>query len=139
MNENLEIDLILNRKVYSKIYNLTSVITIILLIFIYIIFTYKYQSYYISKGKMKNNKLELLVNIDDIKNIQNNNILLINNKPYAYKISSIDSELFLDDFYDNYQYIYLEINGLTNIDNYVYEIKIKKSNKTIAEYFKEYF
>ena len=71
MDNLLEIDLILNRKKYPKIYNTSLIILIIIIVFIYIIFTYKYQSYYVIKGKMINNKLELLVNINDIKYIKN--------------------------------------------------------------------
>ena len=33
---------------------------------------------------------------------------------------------------NNYKYVYLEVNNLTNINNYVYEVKIKKENKKPA-------
>lgn len=138
MNNVLEIDLILNRKKYSKIYNIFLIILIIILIFIYIIFTYKYQSYYLIKGKIINNKLELLVKINDIKYIKNNTNLKIDNTIYSYKITTISNEILIDENYNNYKYIYLNIDNLSNIDNYVYEVKIPKENKILAKYIKDY-
>ena len=138
MNNTLEIDLILNRKKYSQIYNIFIIILTIILIFIYIIFTYKYQSYYLAKGKIINNKLELLVNINDIKYIKNNTNLKIDNKIYSYKTITISDEMLIDENYNNYKYIYLEVDNLTNIDNYVYEIKIPKENKILAKYIHNY-
>ena len=138
MNNVLEIDLILNRKKYSKIYNIFLIILTIILIFIYIIFTYKYQSYYLIKGKIINNKLELLVNINDIKYIKNNTNLKIDNNIYSYKITTISNEILIDENYNNYKYIYLNIDNLSNIDNYVYEVKIPKENKILAKYIKDY-
>ena len=138
MNNILELDLILNRKRYPKIYNANLIIIIIILIFIYIIFTYKYQSYYITKGRIINNELEISVNINDIKYIEENNLLVINNKIYSYKITHINKELFIDNNFNNYQYVYLKISNLNNIDNYIYQIKIEKDNKILAKYIKEY-
>ena len=138
MDNLLEIDLILNRKKYPKIYNTSLIILIIIIVFIYIIFTYKYQSYYVIKGKMINNKLELLVNINDIKYIKNSTNLSIDNKKYSYLLNTISNEIYVDENYNNYKYIYLKVNNLTNIDNFVYEIKIPKENKILAKYLKEY-
>ena len=138
MDNLLEIDLILNRKKYPKIYNTSLIILIIILVFIYIIFTYKYQSYYVIKGKMINNKLELLVNINDIKYIKNSTNLSIDNKKYSYLLNTISNDIYVDENYNNYKYIYLKVNNLTNIDNFVYEIKIPKENKILAKYLKEY-
>ena len=138
MDNLLEIDLILNRKKYSKIYNIFLIILTIILIFIYIIFTYKYQSYYLIKGKIINNKLELLVNINDIKYIKNNTNLKIDNTIYSYKITTISNEILIDENYNNYKYIYLNIDNLSNIDNYVYEVKIPKENKLLAKYLIKY-
>ena len=139
MNNNLEIDLILNRKKYPNIYNITTVITIIILMFIYIIFTYDYQSYYITKGKMLNNNLEIMIPISDLKYLENNHKLIIDKKTYSYKISKIDDNLYLDELYNNYKNITLKVSNLTNIDNFVYEIKIPKEKKKLAKYLKEYF
>ena len=63
---NYKIDSILNRNNYGKIYNLNYFIICILLIFIYIIFTYKFETYYYFKGKIVNNHLEVLINLDEL-------------------------------------------------------------------------
>ena len=55
-----------------------------------------------------------------------------------YKITHINKELYVDDNYKNYCYIYLKVNNLTNIDNFVYDIKIPKENKILAKYLKDY-
>ena len=139
MNDILDIDIILNRHKYSKIYNINLILITIILIFTYIIFTYKYQNYYVTKGKMIDNKLELLIDINDIKYIKNTNILKIDNKIYTYELTHIGSEIYADENYNNYKYVYIKINNLNNIDNYVYEVKIPKENKILAKYIKDYF
>ncbi len=138
MNYNLEIDLIINRKKYPKIYNFTWVLLVILLITIYIIFIYKYQTYYLVKGRIINNEIELLIPTQEVAIIQNNHNLIINNTKYNYKITHINEELCIDDNYQNYSYIYLKIDNLSNIDNFVYNLKIPKENKILAKYLKDY-
>lgn len=138
MNDILDIEIILARKKYPKIYNIGIIITIVVLIFIYVIFTYNYQTYYISKGRVLDNKLELLVLTDDIKHINSNHLIKLDNVIYKYTISEIKPDLYIDDNYQNYQYVYLKISNLNNINNYVYEVKIPKERQTIAKYLYEY-
>lgn len=136
-NNVLEIDLILNQRNYSRIYNGVFVILIILMTIGYLSLTLKYQTYYYNLGKNTKNGLELLVNIDDLKYIQDNNIISIDDKKYTYKIISINDELYVTNDYLNYQYVYLYVDNLKNIPNYVYHIKIEKDNKAIAKYLKD--
>ena len=138
MNDVLEIALMLNKRKYAKIYNTSVILIIIFLISIIVIFTIKYQSYYITMGTMIDNKLELLVNIQDINLINDNNTLVIDNVKYNYKIYRIDNKLYRDDAFNNYKNIYLDVTKLTNIDNFVYEIKIPKENKTLYKYIIDY-
>lgn len=138
MNDILDIEIILKKQKYHVLYNAGTALMIILLIFIYIAFVYKYRTYYIVKGTMQDGNIKLLVNIDDIKYISNNNKLQIDTNSYKYTITEISEELYVDDIYNNYKYIYLKIDNLNNIDNYVYEIKILKENKKIIEYLQEY-
>ena len=138
MNDILDIEIILKKQKYSKIYNIGLVLLLILLIFIYVSFIYTYKTYYINKGTMIDGNLKLLVNLDDIKYITNNNSLKIDNIYYEYQISKISEELYVDETLNNYKYIYLKVNNLNNIDNYVYEIKLVKENKKLIEYLKEY-
>ena len=138
MNNLLEIDLIIGRKDYSKIYNGSTIIAIIILTSIYILNIFSYQTYYIQKGKMVSNQLELIVNINDIKYFKDNDLIEIDNQSYSYRLARISNEIYTDDEYNNYVYMYLDIDNLTNIDNYVYEIKIPKENKILAKYLKNY-
>ena len=137
IDNQFEIDFIIDRQKYPLIYNATTVLLCILIIGICSIFTCKYQSYYTTMGAMKDNELELLVNIDDIKYLKNNDTLLINKKEYTYKISKISKELYMDNNYNNYRYIYLGVNNLKNIDYYTYQVQIPKDNKTLAWYIKK--
>lgn len=138
MNDILDIEIILKRKKYPKIYNIGLILTIIILISLYIIFTYKYQTYCILKGRVVDNKLELLVDINDMKYIKNNNVIKIDNFSYSYTIDKISSDMYVDENYNNYKYIYINVSNISNIENYVYEVKIPKENKIIAKYLKEY-
>lgn len=138
MNDILDIEIILKRKKYPKIYNLGIIIICILLILIYVIFTYNYQTYYISKGKVQNNQLELIVGVDDIKYLTSNNVVILDGTKYNYTINNIGPDLLVDESYNNYQYVYLKIPNLKTIDNYVYQVKIPKENKKIAKYLKKY-
>ncbi len=138
MDDNLDIELILRRNQYGKIYQSSYLIIIILLIIIYIIFTYQYQSYYITYGKMSSNQLIIAISPSDIIYINNHHELLIDDKKYYYKIVKIDENLYLDENMNNYQYIYLKVDKLTNLDNYVYEVKFNKEKKVLAKYLKDY-
>lgn len=138
MNDILDIEIILKKQKYHQVYNIGFILIIILLISIYVSFIYTYRTYYISKGTMINGNLELLVNIDDIKYITNNNSLKINNISHNYIVKEISKELYVDESLNNYKYIYLKVNNLNNIDNYVYDVKLVKENKKLIEYVKEY-
>ena len=139
MNDILDIEIILKRKKYSPIYNVGIILVIIFLIIVYILFTYQYQTYYISKGKVLNNKLELIVDVNDIKYIKNNSLIKLDDTYYNYSIEKISEELIIDNLYNNYQYVYLEVDGLKEKDNYVYQIKIPKEKQILAKYLKQYF
>lgn len=138
MNDILDIEIILKKQKYHAIYNIGTVLIIILVTFLYIAFIYNYQTYYITKGTMIDGNIKLLVKIDDIKYITNNHKLMIDNFLYDYNISKIDEELYVDESLINYKYIYLKVKNLNNINNYVYEVKLPKENKKIIEYLKEY-
>ena len=138
MNDIIDIEIILKKQKYHPIYNVGTPLIVIVLTFVYISFIYNYKTYYITKGTMINGNIKLLVDIDDIKYINNNNILTIDSKVYNYSIKEISEELYIDDTLNNYKYIYLKINNLNNLNNYVYEMKFVKENKKIIDYLKEY-
>ena len=139
MNDLIDIEVILQRKKYPKIYNFGSVMIIILLIFIYIISTYTYESYYTIKGKALDNKIELLINPEDIMYIEENSSIKLDNITYQYTIDNIGSELLIDENYNNYQYVYLKILNFSSIDNRIYEVSIPKERVSLAKYLKNLF
>ena len=137
MDDILEINLILDKQKYNLLYRSSFIILIIVIVTICIIFTFKYQSYYKTMGTMIDNKLELLVNIGDIKFIKDNQEIYLDDKKYHYHIVKIDEALYRDDNYQNYQKIYLEITSLSSINNYTYQVKIPKENKLLASYIND--
>ena len=139
MNDLLDIEVILQRKKYSKIYNFGTIMIIILLIFIYIISTYTYESYYTIKGKAIDNKIELLINPEDIIYIEENSSLELDNITYQYTIDSIGSELLIDENYNNNQQVSLKILNFSSIDNRIYEVSIPKERVSLAKYLKNLF
>lgn len=138
MNDILDIEIILKKQKYHPIYNIGTILLIIIFLFIYISVTYKYKSYYITKGTMVDGNIKILVNVDDIKHLLNNNNLEISNNIYKYKIKNISENIYIDESYNNYQEIYLKVDGVNNLNNYVYEIKLAKENKKIIEYIFDY-
>ena len=139
MNDLLDTEVILQRKKYSKIYNFGTIMIIILLIFIYIISTYTYESYYTIKGKAIDNKIELLINPEDIIYIEENSSLELDNITYQYTIDNIGSELLIDENYNNYQQVSLKILNFSSIDNRIYEVSIPKERVSLAKYLKNLF
>ena len=97
-----------------------------------------YKTYFISKGVFKDECIELLVQLDDIKYVVDNNILKIDGVFYEYNVKEISENLYVDEFYNNYKYVYLKINNFSSINNYVYDVKLQKENKKIIEYIKDY-
>lgn len=138
MDNILDIDLIIGRNKYSKVYSFSLVLFVILLIILYVILTYHYQTYYLLKGRIVSDEIELMIPINDIKNIWENDQLIIDNKTYYYKVTRISESLYIDNNYENYCYIYLKVDAIKNIDNFVYDIKIPKENKVLVKYLKDY-
>ena len=138
MNDILDIEIILKKQKYHPIYNIGTILLIVIFLFIYISFTYKYKSYYITKGTMIDGNIKLLINLDDVKYLLNNNNLKIDNKFYKYQIKNISENIYIDESHNNYQEIYLKVENINNVNNYVYEIKLEKENKKIIEYLIDY-
>lgn len=138
MSNRLKVDLILERQNFPGIYYATYLISFIILLAIILLFTIKYETYYITKGKMVDSELCIIVKPEDIKFINNKHYLIIEDKEYVYRIDKISNELYVDDNYVNYQYVFLTIYKLSNIDNYAYEVRIPKEKKILAKYLKDY-
>lgn len=138
MNDILDIEIILKKQKYGFIYNIGFVLIVFLSAFTFISCLYKYKTYYVSKGIMEDGYIKVMVLVDDIKYISLNDKLEIDSIRYNYFISKIDSELYVDDNYNNYKCLYLKVDDINNLDNYVYELKFVKENKKIIEYLKDY-
>jgi len=138
MDNILDIDLIIDRNKYSKIYNFNLILFSIMLITLYVILTYHYQTYYVLKGRIVSNEIELMIPISDIKNIQGNDQLIIDDKIYHYKVTRISELMYINNDFQNYSYLYLKVDTLTNVDNFIYDIKIPKENKALVKYLKDY-
>ena len=135
INDILDIEAILRRKNYSKIYSAILVLIVIIMIFIYVIFTYKYQDYFLGYARVVDNNLEISVDNQDIKYFIKNKRIELDGKMYQYEIVYIDS---YDEVDSDYQYVYIKANVSILIDNYIYQVKLPKENLLLAEYLKKY-
>lgn len=138
MNDILDIEVILKRQKYGFIYNSYFILLLIIFFSILVVCIYKYKTYLFVNGIMDNGYVKVMVNEDDIKYISLNDKLEIDDLEYNYYITRIDDYLYVDDNYNNYRYLYLKIDGINNLDNYVYKLKFVKENKKIIEYIKDY-
>lgn len=138
MNDILELECILKRCRYPFVYNFGFLMIIIIMIFLYIINTYKYQSYYVTSGVVKNGLVELLVLEDELKYTVNNEKIILDDREYKYSVNKISDDVYIDDNYNNYKYVYISVVGSNSVDNYVYQVKLKKEKKALANYLLDY-
>lgn len=139
--DNIELDLILDRKKYPYIYSITFIIITNIIIFLIISLTYNYKTYYKVLGKVVYNNnylLEIPCEYNNIEYIINNNTLSINNKIYNYNIINVDNNLYVTQENINYLLVYLSYNEIPKINNLVLEVKILKENKKIIYYILDY-
>lgn len=135
MNSNLDIEIILKDNRISLIYNIKIILILILLVFIYVMFKFQYQSYYFTYGKIKDSELELLVKSNELSKIQTRGIIQLNGKYFKYKLKRIKPELIRKNN-NNYQYIYLEIDG--QVMNQNYDVKISMGRNALVKYLLQY-
>ena len=139
--DNIELDLILDRKKYPYIYSITFIIITNIIIFLIISLTCNYKTYCKVLGKVVDNNnylLEIPCEYNNIEYIINNNTLSINNKIYNYNIINVDNNLYVTQENINYLLVYLSYNEIPKINNLVLEVKILKENKKIIYYILDY-
>ncbi len=106
----------------------------ILIILCVMIHNISIPNYYYSKTiitKYSNKKVLKIVILDkDMDKILKNNKLIINKRKYIYKVEYI-SEVIIDDKYNSYYEIYLDCNLNNEIENSIYEVKIKYEEKLL--------
>ena len=135
--------IILNRKVSLVIKSFVFNIGLIITLIIWGINTLEYQTFFHIHCKVLNFNsyyfLEVLIKEEEVNKIINQNLLLIDNKEYNYKVIKVEPEIIYKDN-TNYQKIILEVPNIDNNykkNNYHLDIKIKKENKKIIKYLIE--
>ena len=135
--------IIMNRKTNLIIKMFVFNISIIIILVIWGINTFYYQSYFHIHSKLINFNsyylLEVLIPEKEVNQITKENVLLIGDKVYNYSVYKIDDSII---YRDNINYIklYLDVYDLEEkymINNYRLDIKIPKENKKIINYFIE--
>lgn len=138
-NNIFELDMILSNKRYSFIYSIANIVMIIILLSLYVLFTYNYRTYYKSIGIINDkNMLEVYIYDKDIDYVLNKNMIEIDNKKYKYQVSEIDKNIYVDNNYQNYKKIYLKIDNLEVKENQALEFIIEKKNKKIIYHILDY-
>ena len=133
MSDLFDVEIILSRNNYSKIYSAFFILLLIVIIFIYVVFTYNYQTYYIGTARVVDRTLVVKIKSSDIKYFKNNEIIELDNKKYYYYIDYSEGKT-------NKEYIDLKIFGLNDLmRNHTYQIKLPKENQKIAKYLIKYF
>ena len=135
--------IILNRKTNLIIKCFVFNICVIMVLIIWGINTFKYQSYFHIHSKILNFNsyylMEVLIPEKEVNQIIKKNKLLIGNKEYIYRVYEISNNIIYKDSI-NYQKIYLEVFELDDIykfNNYRLEIKIPNEKKKILDYLLE--
>lgn len=132
INDNIH-DICNDGYIVKSKYIILDIILIMLFIYLllWILFNYKYDRYYITKGIVVLNDntyyLRLYVNIEDISKIINNKLLTIDNINYSYTVKYIREELMVDNNYKNYKEILIPytFNQSDSILNNVIDVKVK--------------
>lgn len=121
-----------------KIPNLILIWTVFLVFIITFVLiinnSFKITNYYLVKGIVKDNKLNLVVSLDRKDSIIKNNYIYIDENKYKYKVESISD--IVQENNNFYQQIILDIDVKDDnlIENNVIESKFIVSKKTILEY-----
>lgn len=130
----LRVSLVIDRENYSFIYRAIMIISIMLLCILIFLLVFKYDTYIITYGKSNNDTLEIIVDSSFVGDIISNHSLFIDRQEYSYRVSNISEEIYTDNNYQMYQYVYLDIFKFNSINNYVYQVKIKKARKNLISY-----
>lgn len=135
--------IIMNRRTDLIIKMFVFNISIIIILVIWGVNTFYYQSYFHIHSKLINFNsyylLEVLIPEKEVNQIINKNVLLIGDQVYNYSVYQVSNNIV---YRDNINYIklYLDVFYLEEkykINNYQIEIKIPAYNKKIINYFIE--
>lgn len=139
MNNYIDSEIILKRKVKPLVYVYIMIIVTIILSLIIFFLLFNYKMYYDVNGVIINDNnnyyIKIYVPLDKLKYIIKNNKLIINKKEYNYKIEKIEGEYFTDNI-NTYQIIYINsnIHSKYKLNNLTIKIKLQKENKKLINY-----
>lgn len=104
------------------------------ILLIIIIFSNNIKDYYLTKGMIKNGKVEVVVNIDNLDKITKNEKIIIKENIFTYEVIQIDDLITGDILYKK---IILNVDGIGKeniVENDVTDVKIIINTTTIFEY-----
>lgn len=139
MNRYIDNEIILNRKIGSLVYVYIMIIIVILLSLIIFLILFRYRTYYRLKGTViyedNHYYIKIFIPLDDMKYIIDDDIVIIDNKNYKYKIISIDEEYFTDNII-TFQILKIEIDMLDEykFNNLNLDLKFIKEDKKGIDY-----
>ena len=137
-NVNSYIILNKNTKKLIKLFIITSLFIVLLLI---LTLNIKYKKYYYLYGQVDNNyRLILYCDIKYLEVLKKNNKVVINNDTYNYKILSIDTNYTILNNTNNYIQLVIDINlnSEDKITNNILKLKVLVSNKKLFYYLIDY-
>lgn len=137
-NVNSYIILNKNTNKLIKLFIITSLFIVLLLV---LTFNIKYKKYYYLYGQVDNNyRLILYCDIKYLEVIKKNNKVVINNNTYNYKILSIDTNYTILNNTNNYIQLVIDINlnSEDKITNNILKLKVLVSNKKLFYYLIDY-
>ncbi len=136
---NIDNEIILQRKISSIVYVYIMIIIVITLSLIILIMMSSYRTYYFVKGIVieedQNYYVKAYIPLEDIKYLIKDTYVIIDNKKYNYKLSSIEEEYFTDNL-NTYQIIKFEIalEEKYQKNNLTIDLKFLKEDKKAIEY-----
>lgn len=115
-------------------------VALFLTIFGFIITTsiLSYQKYYYNKGIIyrDNNEfyIKMFVDIDDVKDVIENDTINIDGEEYKYHVYYVQKDLYVNDSYKNYQEILLKSTLKYPIENRVVNVSIRTKREKIIKF-----
>ena len=97
-----------------------------------------YQKYYYNKGIIyrQDNEfyIKMFVDIDDVKDVIENNTISIDGEEYKYHVYYVKKDLYVNDSYKNYQEILLKSTLKNPIENRVVNVSIRTKREKIIKF-----
>lgn len=97
-----------------------------------------YQKYYYNKGIIyrQDNEfyIKMFVDIDDVKDVIENNTISIDGEEYKYHVYYVKKDLYVNDSYKNYQEILLKSTLKYPIENRVVNVSIRTKRERVIKF-----